>query len=215
MDFYLFDPSGPQLHLPVNPGEVIIRREKQFETVNIINIGEIDFPTGERVKEITFSSFFPAEYDPSYCRYPDLPDPQEAMNQLTAWTVGKKPVRLIITETIINALVLVMAHVTTFRGGEPGDVYFDLTCRTWREIRVREAAQTTVLAAVKDAQRGRADMKPIPKVYTVKPGDSLYKIAKMELNSGGRWREIYDLNTEIIGKDPNLIFPGQKLVMPS
>ncbi|MEM3453456.1 MAG: hypothetical protein QW835_07540, partial [Candidatus Hadarchaeum sp.] len=101
MDFYLIDPAGPTLHLPVNPiGDITIRREKQYETVNIINIGEVDFPTGEKLKEISFSSFFPAEYDPSYCRYPDLPDPQEAMNQLTAWTASKKPVRLIITETI-------------------------------------------------------------------------------------------------------------------
>ena len=141
MDFYLIDPAGPQLHIPVNPGEVKIRREKSYETVNIINLGEIDFPHGEKIKEITFSSFFPKHYDPSYCRYIDIPDPQEAMNKLTAWTMSKKPVRLIITETIVNVLVLVSVHDTTFKGGEPGDVYFDITCRTWREIKVRTAAE--------------------------------------------------------------------------
>jgi len=216
MDFYLIDPSGPQLHLPVNPGEVIIRREKQFETVNIINIGEIDFPAGEKVKEITFSSFFPAEYDPSYCRYVNIPDPQEVMNQLTAWTMGKKPVRLIITDTIINVLVLLAAHVTTFKGGEPGDVYFDLTCRTWREIKVRTAAEA---AAPVDtggvASEPRPDTKPVPPVYEIKPGDTLWAIAKLNFGNGGKWQEIYDLNKDAIGPDPHTIAAGIRLVMPS
>jgi len=216
MDFYLIDPIGPQLHLPVNPGEVTIRRDKQYETVNIINLGEVDFPHGERLKEISFSSFFPRDYDPSYCNYPDLPDPQMSMNQLTTWTVSKKPIRLIITETEVNVLVLVTAHISYFRGGEPGDVYFDLTCRTWREVKVRkaaEAAATTAISAV-EQQRPRPDLKPVPKVYVVKPGDSLWKIAKKELTSGDKWKLIYDLNKSTIGSNPDLILPGQKLVMP-
>jgi nucleoid-associated protein YgaU len=50
--------------------------------------------------------------------------------------------------------------------------------------------------------------------YTVKSGDSLSKIAKSQLGDGGRWREIYELNVELIGKDPDLIHPGQQLRLP-
>ena len=50
-----------------------------------------------------------------------------------------------------------------------------------------------------------------PKTYTVKPEDTLWAIAKKTLGDGGRWREIYNNNTNVIGKDPNLIFPGQVL----
>lgn len=216
MDIFLLDPAGPQLQLPVNPiGDITIRREKQIETVNIINIGEIDFASGEKVKEITFSSFFPKEYDSGYCRYPDIPDPQLAMNQVTAWMMSKKPIRLIITDTIVNALVLVSAHTSQFRGGEPGDVYYDLTLRTWREIKVRTTAD---LAAANGsaASASRPDLKPVPKLYTVKPGDNLWKIAKMELGDGTRWRDIYTVpeNQKTIGPDPNFIRVGQQLVMP-
>lgn len=188
-----------------------------METVNILSLGEVDFTTGEKLKEISFSSFFPAEYDPSYCRYPDLPDPQQAMNQLTAWTAAKGPVRLIITGTIINVLVLVTAFPTYFRGGEPGDVYYDLTLRTWREIKVRTAAEAVAPAASPGVaqQRSRPDLKPVPKIYVVKPGDSLWKIAKLQLGDGRKYKAIYDANKAVIGPDPNLIKPGMKLVMPA
>jgi len=215
MDFYLREPYGPQLHLPVNPSEVTIRREKRYETVNIINLGEVDFPMGEKVKEITFSSFFPAEYD-SYCNYPDIPDPQEAMNQLTAWMMSKKPVRLIITETIINVLVLISAHTTSLKSGEPGDVYFDLTCRTWREIKVRTAAEAAApVMSPGIAAEPRPDVKPVPPTYKVKPGDSLWAIAKLQYGSGSKWKDIYEANKGLIGPDPNLISSGIQLVMPA
>ncbi|MEN6325785.1 MAG: LysM domain-containing protein [Syntrophomonas sp.] len=220
MDIYLIDPSGPQLRIPVNPGEINVRREKLLDTINIISLGEIDFPHGEKVKEITFSSFFPADYDASYCSYPDIPDPQEAMNQLTAWTAASTPVRLIISDTIINTLVLVSSHTSIFKGGEPGDVYYDLIMRTWREVKVRAAAEganastgtgNVVLGA--KTMPNRPDVKPVPKTYTVKAGDSLFKIAKMELGNGSKWQDIYAKNTATIGKKPELIQPGMKLVL--
>lgn len=48
-------------------------------------------------------------------------------------------------------------------------------------------------------------------VYEVKPGDSLSKIAKNY--PGLTWNKIYEANKDII-KDPNVIYPGQKLKIP-
>lgn len=224
MDFYLIDPAGPQIHFPVNPEEVQIRREKQYETVNIMSLGEVDFAQREKVKEITFSSFFPArprnanEQRQSYFRYmiPGDWNPQLMMNRLNDFMIRRKPLRFLITDTEVNVLVMVSSHNSTFRGGEPGDVYFDLTLRTWREAKVRTAAEGA--GQVGDSAipaDSRPDVKPPPPIYVVKPGDSLWKIAKLELGDGGRYRDIYELNRDIVGPDPDLIFSGQKLVMPS
>ena len=49
--------------------------------------------------------------------------------------------------------------------------------------------------------------------YTVTKGDSLWRIAKQQLGSGLKWKEIYEANMDSI-KDPNLIFVGQELVIP-
>jgi nucleoid-associated protein YgaU len=50
--------------------------------------------------------------------------------------------------------------------------------------------------------------------YTVVGGDSLSKIAKKHLGSANRWKEIYEANRSVIGDDPDLIKPGQKLRLP-
>jgi nucleoid-associated protein YgaU len=47
--------------------------------------------------------------------------------------------------------------------------------------------------------------------YTVKSGDSLSKIGQ---HHGVAWREIYEANKGVIGDDPDMIKPGQKLRIP-
>ena len=47
--------------------------------------------------------------------------------------------------------------------------------------------------------------------YTVKSGDSLSKIGQ---HHGVAWREIYEANKDVIGDNPDLIKPGQKLRIP-
>lgn len=50
--------------------------------------------------------------------------------------------------------------------------------------------------------------------HDVKAGDFLWKIAADKLGDAGRWPEIYALNKDVIGDNPNLILPGQKLRLP-
>lgn len=53
--------------------------------------------------------------------------------------------------------------------------------------------------------------------HAVKAGDTLHKIAVLHLHNSDKdnWRSIYETNKGIIGSNPNLIFPGQVLVIPN
>ena len=52
------------------------------------------------------------------------------------------------------------------------------------------------------------------RIYEVVSGDSLSKIAKREYGDANKWKQIFDANRDLI-KDPNKIFPGQKLKIPA
>ena len=66
--------------------------------------------------------------------------------------------------------------------------------------------------ATKVAEKPPATAPEAPAEYVVKPGDNLTKIAKA--NGIANWQDIYNLNKDII-KNPNLIYPNQKLKMPA
>jgi nucleoid-associated protein YgaU len=51
------------------------------------------------------------------------------------------------------------------------------------------------------------------KIYVVVSGDSLSKIAQREYGNGNDWKRIYEANRDLL-KDPDKIFPGQKLKIP-
>lgn len=49
--------------------------------------------------------------------------------------------------------------------------------------------------------------------YEIQKGDSLWKIAKSFYGNGNDYPKIFEANKEVI-KDPDLIFPGQKIRIP-
>jgi LysM repeat protein len=74
---------------------------------------------------------------------------------------------------------------------------------TAEPVNAVQRSQTKIVAAQSD--------RPDRKKHVVKWGDSLSEIAKKAKLSS--WRPIYDLNKKIA--HPNLIFPGQTLLIPA
>ena len=60
-----------------------------------------------------------------------------------------------------------------------------------------------------------ADKAPESKFYTVKPGDSLWKIAETEYGHGhgGKYNLIFEANKPLLS-NPDKIYPGQVLRIP-
>lgn len=75
-------------------------------------------------------------------------------------------------------------------------------------------------AAVPEPARPRGEARPAPSVpldrfdeYRVKRGDTLTEIALKCLGTSKRWREILDLNRDIV-KDPEVLYEGITLKIP-
>jgi nucleoid-associated protein YgaU len=208
MEIWLSQGSD-KIRLPVNPETLSISSPFGTETIEIDGLGEINLVKFRGVKEITFDSFFPKTYNPSYCLYKSFPSPESCINLIEKWRNSRKPIRLTITETKINLLMDIPDFTYEHRAGNYGDIFFSITLTEHKDIVIKKV--TTKASSKKSRPKST---KPKPKTYTVKKGDCLWKIAKKYYGTGTKWPTIYKSNKKVIGKNPNLIYPGQKLVIP-
>ena len=56
--------------------------------------------------------------------------------------------------------------------------------------------------------------KAVTQQYTVKPGDTLARLAEQFYSSANKWEKIYEANKDHV-KNPNYIFIGMKLIIPA
>ncbi|NBM18154.1 transglycosylase family protein [Streptomyces sp. GC420] len=98
------------------------------------------------------------------------------------------------------------------RGGDAPDIRPDGT----RDDRAsREGTRKTATPAASrdaDQETKKPGERPAGERYTVARGDSLSGIAAAEDVRGG-WQALYAGNRSVIGDDPDLILPGQRLVL--
>lgn len=80
------------------------------------------------------------------------------------------------------------------------------------------AAATTVALAAPPSHAPAATAAPAPapaiKKHVVKKGESLSLIAKQYYGDVHKWKQIYEANKAVVGDNPDLIKPGQELVIP-
>jgi nucleoid-associated protein YgaU len=100
-----------------------------------------------------------------------------------------------------------------------GKLYFKGTVQTqeqankiWDAIKTIPTWQQDVIADVK-AVGGGAAAAAATATYTVKPGDTLSKIAKEQLGNANAYMDIFSANRDQLS-DPDKIKPGQTLKIP-
>lgn len=229
LQFWLkFNNGAEVLRFPVNPSEIRVESGYNWATINLAQSGEYTIPSGHTLTKIAFSSFFPRDYNASYCEYPEIPKPTECTDKIASWKEKRQPVRLIVTgfggrSSGLNYAMCITKFDFWEQAGSPGDIYFTLEMQEYRFITLRpvEAAvskATGVKTVIKAASKPiRPNEKEIPTTYTVKSGDTLTKIAQRMRTQGHKdidAHKLYAANKKVIGKNMNLIKPGQVLTIP-
>ncbi len=205
---------------PVNPPRIQIADNRQYNEVPIVGLGVALLAGPVTPQEISFDSFLPREYDSGYCNYVSLEVPEDTVERLLFW-LGRTstnvqrvptPLRVTVTGTQFSQLMVITDFQHSFEGGEPDAIYFTITLRQWRQqrVRVEEEDESTTSGTGDD----RAEPPFTGDSYTVVEGDYLRALALRFYGSGSKWPTIYEANREIIGSNPNLIFPGQVFVIP-
>ncbi|TCP57979.1 LysM domain-containing protein [Tumebacillus sp. BK434] len=204
------------LAFPVAPAQISVKYAHEFQESSVLGLGQTAFRGGDQLAELSFSSFFPRDYDRTlvdtwaYSSPESLKSPQEFERIIHEIRQVGKPSRLTIGGTYFNADVMIRTFDVEHRGGEPGDVYFTITFKKHRTLTVKKTDPKQGTSSGSE----RPPSAPAPKTHTVVSGDTLWALAKRYLGNGAKYMEIYNLNTGVIGKDPNLIRPGQVLKLP-
>lgn len=212
------------LLLPVTPSKLQLKVSSQNKTMNLINGSEINVLNMPGLSEISFDVLIPhTEY--SFAQYEDgfLP-PDHFLNYFEILKNSIKPFRFICIrespdgEALFdtNLMVSLEDYSVTEDAKEGFDFTVSFSLKQYQEYSTRLLTVTQgpkqEVSTSEEAMQSQ-DQKPPEKTYTVVKGDSLWKIAKKILGDGSQYGKIYELNRDKI-KDPNLIYPGQVLLIP-
>lgn len=218
------DPGGVNaLILPSNPEEFSVSSSPSFTTVNIDGIGEVRLPNGRSSTTYSWDSVF---YGPARVALTPLVSnwrpPVDIVAQIDNWVDQqvrqKRTLSLVISDTNVNKDVWISNWTYKPTGGF-GDIAYSLELVEARSINISidgDAAGTPSGAVSSEGPTpdDGGEEAPTPSKYIVQDGDYLIKIAKQVYGDSSRWREIYDANKDLIGSNPDLIYPGMELDIP-
>lgn len=200
--------TGEYLVIPVLPEEHIKSGMDSInETVQVLDIGDVDFRKGSTPGVVSWDSFFPVRYDPSYCSVSDLKDVLEYSGLFYGWKANGTKLRVVVTGLGIDGYYKVDDYTDVLKGCD-GDVYYSLGFKEYRDVEPVQVATGSGVprSGATPAARVKLPAKEVPSTYTVSSGDYLVRIGK---KLGIPWRSIYDKNRDLIGPDPNVISVGQ------
>ncbi len=195
----------------VLPSEYELTSESNNTQVVINSLGEINLLGKRKLKNISFSAIFPKQQY-NFCQYTTFPAPEECV-KLIEGMKENGVLRLTMTGTQVN----MDCTIESFTWGENDatkDINFTLEFKEYRKVKVKTTKKKEkVTKKVNPAATQRAAKEVKSTTYTVVKGDNLSKIAKNLTGSSANWQAIYNQNKGVIGGNPNLIYPGQQLVI--
>jgi nucleoid-associated protein YgaU len=122
-------------------------------------------------------------------------------------SIYKKADPGILDHPIYGRITCVFSKLNVKHEPTPDFVEYDFEFVEHKNINTVETVK------VKNTGTPKPPPAPKTKTYIVKRGDNLWNISKRYYGHGKHWRRIANANKKLI-KNPDLIYPGWKLVIP-
>lgn len=220
-DFYL-----DKCLLPVPPGKLQIKINNNNTTVNLINEGEVNIMKKAGLTDIEFECDIPQVRQP-YAVYPNgFKDAGYFLDYIERLKTSNKPFQFIVCRKLPSNKQLVNTNMRVsledYEILEDAGNGFDLTIKIklkqWKFYGTKTVSINSASNTVTIEETREISASPMPDTaqnYTVIKGDCLWSIAKRFYGNGSKYTVIYDANKGVIGGNPNLIYPGQNLIIPT
>lgn len=199
------------LTMPVTPATYQWGVGKRMETININQMGDVYRPGGRTRFSGNFEFLLPAQNYP-WMEAGARANPQYYLDYLNAWAADDMVVRMVITETEINALVYIEDVVQRELDGT-GDRYVTVSIREYSDLEAVEVSGlrdgTQNVGRWTDVAEGTDRIQ----AYTIEKGDTLSIICRRYYGKSSA--KYYNALAEYNGvANPHLIFPGATLQIP-
>ena len=202
--------------LPITPKQLQIKIKNQNKTIELINFGQVNILKMPGLSEISFDFSVPIVGKYPFAR--ELQSPEYYFSLLEKLKTQLKPFKFTVlrqiradrSEFATNMNVTLEDYEIVEDADNGFDVTFKVNLKQYREYATQnlEIKQTSDGKLTATKQTTRQTTKEPAKTYTVKSGDTLWNIAKKQLNDGSKYKDLAALNNI---SNPNFLTVGQVL----
>lgn len=218
-DFYL-----DKILLPISPPKLKIKISNQNKTLRLINQGEVNLLKKAGLTEISFTILLPQQEYP-FARFKNgFQAPDYYLGELEKLKVAQEPFQFIVTRQVdsrtfhsTNIQVSLEEYEITEDAEEGFDISVEISLKQYSpfgtkscEISLEDSVE---ISTTQDRETVSSPAPSTNQYYTVQSGDCLWTIAKAFYGNGSLYTKISQANPDI--SNPNLIYPGQELIIPA
>jgi LysM repeat protein len=206
------------VRIPVAPQKIDTKIKNMNKTYKILEGGELNILKAPGLTELSFDIDLPGVLYPFAVYDQGFRPPDFYLDKLETLKTGREPFQLVISrirgrqllyET--NIRVSLEDYKITDDAKNGTDVVVSLKLKQYvdrktKRVTIKQATSNSAATVQAQSTASERPQKTPAKTYTVKSGDTLWRICARELGDGSRYPEIAKLNGI---PNPNLINVGQ------
>lgn len=212
--------------MPIAPSKFQVSINNTNKTVTLIDEGEVNILKKAGLTDIEFECMIPQVKYPFAVYDSGFEDAEYFLSYFEALKTSKRPFQFIVCRRKPNGRSLfdtnIRVSLEDYKITEEAKNGFDLMVKI--KLKQWRSYGTKTIKIVAEEQKATVEQQretmnsPAPEAaqtYTVVKGDCLWNIAKKFYGNGSQYSVIYNANKDIIGGNPNRIYPGQILTIPA
>ena len=213
--------------LPIPPSKLELKISNNNKTYNLINYSQINVLKNPGLSSLEFEVILPNTKYPFAMYKNNFQNAKYYLGVLENLKVNRSAFQFIVVRKFpngkdifnTNIKVALEEYTITDTTEEGFDTKVKIKLKQYKEYSTKKV-QVTIKQYKPPAvtrtitTNNTAAAKPSGQNYTVKRGDCLWNIAKRFYGNGAKYTTIYNANRSKI-RNPNLIYPGQVLWIPS
>lgn len=195
--------NNTELVMPVTPPSFEVSHGINIETVNIHMLGEVVMAGYGTLPTFKIDCLFPVRKYP-FSQPKTVLAPYDYVTKIEEWCDKHTVLRFIVSDTMVNAPVLISEIVYGERDGT-GDVYATISMRKHLELKTVQISDTGNNTRSTETSSLKAE------AYIIEDGDTLSAICRKFYGDASLYNKLASHNNI---SNPNLIYAGNVLEIP-